>query len=41
MIGYTQLTKGQRYQVEALYQAGHNQTMIVNIFTVHKSTISR
>ena len=38
---YTQLTQVQRYQVEALYKAGHNQTMIANILTVHKSTISR
>ena len=41
MSGYTQLTQGQRYQVEALYKAGHNQTMIANVLTVHKSTISR
>ena len=27
--------------MEALYKAGHNQTMIANILTVHKSTISR
>ena len=38
---YTQLTQVQRYQVEALYKVGHNQTMIANILTVHKSTISR
>ena len=38
---YTQLTQVQRYQVEALYKTGHNQTMIANILTVHKSTISR
>ena len=38
---YTQLTQVQRYQVEALYKGGHNQTMIANILTVHKSTISR
>jgi transposase, IS30 family len=41
MSGYTQFTQGQRYQVEALYKVGHNQTMIANILTVHKSTISR
>jgi transposase, IS30 family len=41
MSGYTQLTQGQRYQVEGLFQVGHNQTMILNIFTAHKSTISR
>ena len=39
MSVYTQLTQGQRYQVEALYKVGHNQTMIANILTVHKSTI--
>ena len=38
---YTQLTQVQRYQVEALYKEGHNQTMIANILTAHKSTISR
>ena len=38
---YTQLTQVQGYQVEALYKAGHNQTMIANILTVQKSTISR
>ena len=37
MSGYTQLTQGQRYQVEALYKAGHNQTMIANILTVQLS----
>ena len=41
MSVYTQLTQGQRYQVEALYKTGHNQTMIANILTVHKSPISR
>jgi IS30 family transposase len=25
--------------VEALYKAGHNQTMIANVLTVHKSKI--
>ena len=38
---YTQLTQVQRYQVEALYKEGHNQTMIANILTAHKSTVSR
>ena len=41
MSGYTQLTEDQRYQVEALYKAGHNQTMIATILSIHKSTISR
>ena len=37
MSGYTQLSQGQHYQVKALYKAGHNQTMIANVLTVHKS----
>jgi transposase, IS30 family len=41
MSGYTQHTQGQRYQVEALYKTGHYQTMIANILTVHKLTISQ
>ena len=31
MSGYRQLTQGQRYQMEALLKAGHNQTMIATI----------
>jgi len=38
---YTQLTQGQRYQIEALLKTGHNQTMIATVLSVHKSTISR
>ncbi len=38
---YTQLTQGQRYQIEALLKTGHNQTMIAKVLSVHKSTISR
>jgi IS30 family transposase len=38
MSGYTQLTQGQRYQMEALHKVGHNQTMIANVLAVHKST---
>ena len=41
MSGYTQVTQGQRYQIEALLKTGHNQTMIANVLGVHKSTISR
>lgn len=41
MSGYTQLTQGQRYQMEALLKAGHNQTMIANVLATHKSTVSR
>lgn len=41
MSGYTQLTQGQRYQIEALLKTGHNQSMIANALTVHKSTINR
>ena len=41
MSGYTQLTRGQRYQIQALMKAGHNQTEIATVVGVHKSTISR
>ena len=41
MSGYTQLTQGQRCQLEVLLKAGHNQTMIANILAIHKSTVSR
>ena len=41
MSGYTQLTQGQRYQIEALLKTGHNQTSIARVLAVHKSTISR
>jgi transposase, IS30 family len=41
MSVYTQLTQGQRYQMEALLKAGHNQTMIATILSIHKSTVSR
>jgi IS30 family transposase len=37
MSGYTQLTQGQRYQMEALHKIGHNQTMIANVLAVHHS----
>ena len=38
---YFQLTLEQRYQIEALKDAGHNQTFIASIISVNKSTISR
>lgn len=38
---YAQLTQGQRYQIEALLKTGHNQTMIAEVLSVNKSTISR
>ncbi len=38
---YSQLTQGQRYQIEALVKTGHNQTMIAKVLTINKSTISR
>ena len=41
MSGYTQLTQGQRYQMEALLKAGHNQTMIATILSTDKSMVSR
>ena len=31
MCGYTQFTQEQRYQMEALLKAGHDQTMIANV----------
>jgi|ETNmetMinimDraft_5_1059913.scaffolds.fasta_scaffold715709_1 IS30 family transposase len=37
----SQLTQGQRYRIEALVKIGHNQTMVVEVLTVNKSTISR
>lgn len=36
-----QLNLAQRYQIEVLIQADHNQTEIATILGVHKSTISR
>ena len=41
MSGYTHLTQGQRYQMEALLKAGHNQIKIATILSIHKSTVSR
>lgn len=41
MKKYTQLTLSQRYQIEALLQAGLTQTAIALQLDVHKSTISR
>lgn len=38
---YTQLTQEERYQIQALMKAGHNQTEIAGILGRHKSTISR
>jgi IS30 family transposase len=38
---YSQLTLFQRYQIEALKAAGHNQTSIAKNIGVNKSTISR
>jgi len=40
-MNYTQLTRGQRYQIRALMKAGHNQTQIAANLGCHKSTISR
>ena len=41
MKNYTQLTLSQRYQIEALIQAGCSQTFIANQLGFHRSTISR
>ena len=38
---YKQLTHKQRYQIQALLKANHNQTQIAMILERHKSTISR
>ena len=40
-MSYTQLTRGQRYQINILLKAGHNQTRIAALVGCHKSTISR
>lgn len=40
-MNYTQLTRGQRYQISVLLKAGHNQTSIAVLVDCHKSTISR
>lgn len=40
-MSYTQLTRGQRYQIKALMKEGHNQTQIAANLACHKSTISR
>ena len=40
-MSYTQLTRGQRYQINILMKAGHNQTRIAALVGCHKSTISR
>lgn len=41
MRTYTQLTREQRYQIEALLKGQHTQTEIAEFLRVHKSTISR
>ena len=41
MRTYTQLTREQRYQIEALLKGQYTQTEIAEILGVHKSTISR
>jgi IS30 family transposase len=41
MSGYTQLTREQRYQIQALMKTGQNQTQMAHILGVHKATISR
>lgn len=41
MSGYTQLTREQRYQIEALLKAEHTQAEIADVLGCHKCTISR
>ena len=38
---FSHLSQAQRYQIEALKNAGHSQTFIAKQLNVHKSTISR
>ncbi len=40
-MNYTQLAREQRYQINVLKKAGHNQTFIASMVGCHKSTISR
>lgn len=40
-MNYTQLAREQRYQINILKKAGHNQTYIALMIGCHKSTISR
>jgi IS30 family transposase len=40
-MNYTQLAREQRYQINVLKKAGHNQTYIAAMIGCHKSTISR
>src|SRR5882762_3581345 len=40
-MNYTQLAREQRYQINVLKKAGHNQTYIALMVGCHKSTISR
>jgi IS30 family transposase len=40
-MNYKQLAREQRYQINALKKAGHNQTYIAAMIGCHKSTISR
>ncbi|MEO6202015.1 MAG: helix-turn-helix domain-containing protein [Nitrospirales bacterium] len=41
MRGYTQLTREQRDQIQALLKTAHHQTQIARVVGVHKTTISR
>lgn len=40
-MNYKQLARKQRYQINVLQRAGHNQTQIAALIGCHKSTISR
>ncbi len=41
MCAYTQLTRGQRYQIYAFLKVGFSQSLIAKEIGVHKSTVSR
>ena len=40
-MNYTQLAREQRYQINVLKKAGHNQSHIALMIGCHKSTVSR
>lgn len=41
MRSYKQLTHAQRYQIDALNRAGHSQSRIAEVISVHRSTVCR
>ena len=39
-MNYTQLTPGQRYQINVMLIIGYNQTVMAKVIVIQKSTIS-